>query len=163
MKTNKWAFNLFWRSSKLYLHHQFKNLRYNFLQKLLTVFPVNDFPVFLIPKRFMMDVKRFLGSRLHAAHQTCKGSRIIFLNVFKYKRSRFLQIWCKLNTHRIAKTCPFCFLHDYYGDSLNVTFPQFPNHFLPFPMIFPDVFPDVSTISLCVSTVPPQCFPHFLF
>ena len=65
--------------------------------------------------------------------------------------SRFLQFWCKLNTRGIVKTCPFCFLHDYYGDSLNVMFPQFPNHFLPFPMLFPHVSHSVSTISLGVS------------
>ena len=32
------------------------------------VFPVNDFPVFLITKCFMMDVKGFLDSPLLAIH-----------------------------------------------------------------------------------------------
>ena len=43
-----------------------------------------------------------------------------------YKTLRFLRFWFKLNTHRIVKTCPFCFLRDSYGDSLDVMFPQFP-------------------------------------
>ena len=30
--------------------------------------------------------------------------------------SKFLQFWCKLNTCRNVKTCPFSFLRDYYGD-----------------------------------------------
>ena len=60
--------------------------------------------------------------------------------------SKFLQFWCKLNTRRIVKICPFRFLRDYYGDSLDVLFPQFPNHFLPFPMLFLHVSPSVSTI-----------------
>ena len=57
--------------------------------------------------------------------------------------SRFLQFWCKLNTHEDVKNCPFCFLRDYYGDSLDVMFPQFPNHSLPFRMVFPHVSPSV--------------------
>ena len=77
--------------------------------------------------------------------------------------SRFLQFWCKLNTCRIVKTCPFHSLRDYCGNSLDVMFPQFPNHFLPFLMVFLHVSPSVSTISLVVSTVSTQCFPHFLF
>ena len=42
--------------------------------------------------------------------------------------SRFLQFWCNFG--------PFCFLRDYYGGFLDVIFPQFPNHSLPFPMVF---------------------------
>ena len=61
------------------------------------------------------------------------------LNVFKYKMSRSLQFWCKSNTREIVKTCPFRFLCDYYGDSLDAIFPQFPNNFLQFPMVFPHV------------------------
>ena len=72
-----------------------------------------------------------------------------------------LPFWWKLNTHRIVKTCPFHFLHDYYGDSLDVMFPQFPKHFLPFPMVFSHVSPSLSTISSGISTVSPQCFPRF--
>ena len=88
----------------------------------------------------MLNVKGFLDSPLHAIHQTCKSSQLIFLNVLlKYKMSRFLQFWCKLNTRRIVKTCSFRFLHNYYGDALDFTFPQFPNHFLPFSMVFPHV------------------------
>ena len=75
----------------------------------------------------------------------------------------FLQFCCKLNTCAIVKTCPFCFLRDYYGDSLDVMFPQFPNHFLPFPMVFPHVSSSVSTISLGVSTVFRECFPVSYF
>ena len=63
----------------------------------------------------------------------------------------FLEIWCKLNTCKIVRTCLFCFLHHYYSDSLDIMFPQFPNHFL----LFPQVFSSVSTISLGVSTVYP--------
>ena len=77
--------------------------------------------------------------------------------------SRLLQFWSKLNTRRVVKTFPLRFLHSYYVDSLDVMFPQFPNHLLPFPMVFPHVSPGVSTISSGVSTVSPQCFPHFLF
>ena len=80
-----------------------------------------------------------------------------------YKTLRFLRFWFKLNTHRIVKTCPFCFLRDSYGDSLDVMFPQFPNHFLLFPMVFLYVSPSVSTISSGISTVSSQCFPRFLF
>ena len=77
--------------------------------------------------------------------------------------SKFLEFWCKTNTRGVVKTCLFRFLHDYYGDSLDVMFPQFPNHFLPFPMVFPHVSPSVSTISPGVSAVSPQCFPRFVF
>ena len=55
---------------------------------------------------------------------------------------RYLQFWCKLNTHRIVKTCPFRFLRDYYSDSLYVMLAQF------------------SKISLGVSTFSPV-FPLF--
>ena len=127
--------------------------------KILTVFPVKNFPVFLITKCFMLDVKGFLDPRLHAIHQSCKSSLLIILNVFKYKVSRSLQFWYKLNTHGIVKTCSFCFIRDYYGDSLDVMFPQFPNHLLPFHMVFLHVSRSVSTIS----SVSPQCFPPFLF
>ena len=54
------------------------------------------------------------------------------------------------------KYMPSRFLRDYYGDSLDVMFPQFPNHFLLFPMVFP-------YISSGVSNVCPQCFPRSLF
>ena len=77
--------------------------------------------------------------------------------------SKYLQFWCKSNTHRIVKTCPFRSLLIYYGDSLDVMFLQFHNHFLLFPMVFPHVSISVSTISLGVSNVSPQCFPRFLF
>ena len=77
--------------------------------------------------------------------------------------SRFLQFWCKLNTRTIFETCPFRFLRDYYGDSLDVMFAQFLNHFLPFSMVFPHVSLTVSMISSGVSTVSRQCFPSFLF
>ena len=77
--------------------------------------------------------------------------------------SRILQFLCKLNTRRLVKSCPFRFLRDYSGDSLDVMFSQFPNHFLPFPMVFPHVSPSFSTISSGVSTVFPSCFPRFLF
>ena len=108
--------------------------------KLLTVFPVNDFSVFLITKCFILDVKGFLDSPLHAIHQACKSSQLIILNVFKYNMSRFLKFWCKLNIRRIAKTCSFRFLRDYYGDFLDVMFSQFPNHSYRFPWYFP-IFP----------------------
>ena len=81
-------------------------------------------------------MKGFLESPLHAIHQTCKSSQLIILNVFKYKLSRFLQFWYKLNTYRIVKTCPFHFLRDHYGDSLEIMFLQFSNDFLRFPWCF---------------------------
>ena len=111
----------------------------------------------------MLDVEGFLDLPLHAIHQTCKSSQLIILNVFNYKMQRFLQFSGKLNTRKIVKTCPFRFLLDYYGDSRDVMFPQFPNHFLPFPMLFTHLSPSVSTIFSGVSTVSPQCFPRFLF
>ena len=119
--------------------------------------------VFLITKSFMLDVKGFLDSPLDTIHQTCKSSQIIILNVFQYKVPRILQFWYKSNTHKIVKTCPFRFLYNCYGDSLDVTLLQFSNHFLLFPMVFPHVSISVSTISLGVSTVSPQYFPRFLF
>ena len=79
-----------------------------------------------------------------------------------YKLQRFLKFLSKLITRSIVKTCPFRFLLDYYGDSFDVMFPQFPNHFLPFPMLSPHVSSSVSTIPSGVSTVSPQCFPCFL-
>ena len=78
-------------------------------------------------------------------------------------KSRFLQLWCKLNTRKTVENCLFCFLSDYYGDYLDVVFPQFSNHFLLFPMVFPHVFPIVSTFSTGVSTVSSWFFPRFLF
>ena len=75
--------------------------------------------------------------------------------------SRILQFMCKLNTHRIAKTSSFCFLRNYYGDSLEVMFPQFPKHFLMFHMVFLHVSISVSTISLDVSTVSPVSYFRF--
>ena len=126
------------------------------------MFPINDFPVLLIIKCFMLDVKGFLDLPLHTIHQTYKSSQLIIFNEFKSRMSIFLQFWCKLNTCRIVKTCPFHFLHHYYGDSFNVMFLQFPNHLLPFPVVFLHVSPSVSTISLGVSTVSPECFPCFL-
>ena len=77
--------------------------------------------------------------------------------------SRFLQFWCKLNTCGIVKTCPFRSLCDYCDDSLDVMFPQFPNHFLSFSMVFPHVSPSVFTISSGVSTVSLQCYPVSYF
>ena len=127
------------------------------------MFPVNDFPVILITKCFMLDVKRFLDSPLHAIHYTYKSSQLIIFNIFKYKISRFLQFCYKLNTCEIVKTCPFRFLRDYYGNSFHVLLPQFPNHFLPFLMVFPHVSPSVSTIFSGVSTVSPQCSPVSFF
>ena len=111
----------------------------------------------------MLDVKGYPDSLLYSIHQTCKSSQLIILDVFKYKMSRVLQFWCKLNTRGNAKTCLFHFLHDHFGDSLNAMFPWFPNHILPFPMVFLHVSPSVSMISSGLSTVSPQSFPCFLF
>ena len=47
---------------------RFKKLKYNSVWKLLTVLPGNDLPVFLITKCFMLVVKGFLDSPLHAIH-----------------------------------------------------------------------------------------------
>ena len=77
--------------------------------------------------------------------------------------TRFLKFWCTLNTRRFAKTCPFRFLSNYYGESLDAMLSQFPNHYLPFPMMFLYISPSVSTISLSDSTDSPQYFSRFLF
>ena len=114
---------------------RFKNLRYNSIWKLLTVFPVNDFPIFLIKNCFTLNGKRIPGFTSASSLLDFPSSQLIILSVFKYKMSSLLQCWCKLNTREAVKTSPFCFLRDYYGDSLNVIFPQFPNHFLPFLMV----------------------------
>ena len=126
------------------------------------MFPVNDFPVFLMTKYFMFGVKRFLDSSLQAIHWTCKSFQLtvqMYLSI--------LQVWWKLNTLEIIKTCLFCFLRDCYGDSLDFMFPQLPNLFLPLPMVFPHVSTCVSTISSgvssTISTVSLQCFSRFLF
>ena len=52
---------------------------------------------------------------------------------------------------------------DYHGDFLNVMFPQFPNCFLPFPLVFLHVFASVSTVSFGVSRVSLQCSPVSYF
>ena len=44
-------------------------------------------------------------------------------------------------------------MRDYYGDSLDVMLSQFPNYFLPSPMVFPRVSLSVSSISSGASTV----------
>ena len=55
-KINEWAVNLFWCLSHLCRYHQIQEP----VRKLLTVFPVSDFPVLLITKYFTLDVKGFL-------------------------------------------------------------------------------------------------------
>ena len=99
------------------------------------MFPVNDFPIFLIKNCFTLNGKRIPGFTSASSLLDFPSSQLIILSVFKYKMSSLLQCWCKLNTREAVKTSPFCFLRDYYGDSLNVIFPQFPNHFLPFLMV----------------------------
>ena len=72
LKINQWAVNLFWCSIFFDVWYicttRFKNLRYNSVCKLFTVFSANDFPVFLIKKCFILDAKGFLDSPLHAIH-----------------------------------------------------------------------------------------------
>ena len=77
--------------------------------------------------------------------------------------TRFLKFCCTLNTRRFAKTCPFRFLSNYYGESLDAMLSQFPNHYLPFPMMFLYVSPSVSTISLGDSTDPLNISPVSYF
>ena len=60
---------------------------------------------------------------------------------------------------RIVKTCPFRILRNHSGDSFNVMFPQFPNHFPPFSMMFPHVSPSVSIISSVVLLFHLSVFP----
>ena len=75
----------------------------------------------------------------------------------------FFTILVHIYTGRIVKSRPFRFLRDYYGYYLDVMFPQFPNHFLPFPMVVLYVSRGVFTIPSGVFTVSSQCFPRFLF
>ena len=75
----------------------------------------------------------------------------------------FFTILVHIYTGRIVKSRPFRFLRDYYGYYLDVMFPQFPNHFLPFPMVVLHVSRGVFTIPSGVFTVSSQCFPRFLF
>ena len=68
-----------------------------------------------------------------------------------------LQFWWKLNTRGIVKTCPFRFLRDYYGDTLDVMFLQFPNHFpwcfRMFPLVFLQFPREFQLFPLCISPV----------
>ena len=89
LKINKWAVKLFWCLSHLYRYHQIEEP----VWKLLTVFPVSDFPVLLITKYFMLDVKRFMDAPLHTIYQIYKSSQLTILNGFQYKMSRFIQFW----------------------------------------------------------------------
>ena len=72
--------------------------------------------------------------------------------------SRFLQLSCKLNTHRIV-TCPFRFLRNYYGDFPNVMFFQIPKHFLPFLMMSAYVFLVFLRLPLAFLVFPLSIFP----
>ena len=47
---------------------RFKNLRYNSFMKIVKGVSSYDFPVFLIRKCFMLDVKGFLDSSLQGIH-----------------------------------------------------------------------------------------------
>ena len=47
---------------------RFSNSKSNAAWKLLTVFPINNFPVFLTTKCFNLDVKGFSDSPLPAIH-----------------------------------------------------------------------------------------------
>ena len=77
--------------------------------------------------------------------------------------SRILQFSCKLNTRRLVKSCPFRFLRDYSGNSLDVMFSQFPNHFLSFSMVFPHVSPSVSRFPWMFLLFSLSVFPVFYF
>ena len=80
------------------------------------------------------------------------------------KFCNFLHFLQKLNAREIVKAYLVCFpCFHCYGNSLNVMFPRFPNHFLSFSMVFPNVFPSVSTAFPGVSPVFPQFFACFLF
>ena len=139
-----------------------KNLSYNSVCKLSTVFLVNDFSIFLITKCFILDVKGFLDSPLYAIHQTQISSQLIILNVFKDKMSRFLQFYCKLNTCRTVKSWPFRFCVIIMVIPCMLCYPSFLN-IVYRSMVFLHISPSVSTISLGVSTVSPHCFPRVLF
>ena len=93
----------------------------------------------------------YIGYERIPGFTSAQNSLDIISNVFKHKISRIL-VQIKY-TRKLVKTCPFRFLYDYYDDSLDNMFPQFPNHFLLFSIVFPQVFSSVSTISLGVSTV----------
>ena len=74
---------------------RFKNLRYNSVRKLLTVFPVNEFPVFLITKCFMLDVKGFLD---HLCMQYIRIVKVVNIKCLDFT------IWWKSNTRAVVKT-----------------------------------------------------------
>ena len=92
---------------------------------------------------------------------------VFILNALDFpskKFCKFLHFLQKLNTREIVKAYLVCFpCFYYYGNSLNVMFPRFPNHFLSFSMVFPNVFPSVSTTFPGVSPVFSQFFVCFLF
>ena len=68
LKINKWGL-IYVGVRVIYIcTTRFKNLRYNYVWKLLALFPANDFPVFFIIKFFILDVKLFLHSRLLAIY-----------------------------------------------------------------------------------------------
>ena len=68
LKIIKWAVKLFYVRVVYTCTTRFKSLRYNSVWKLLTVFPVNDIPVYLITRFFILDVKGLLDSPLDTIH-----------------------------------------------------------------------------------------------
>ena len=61
-----------------------------------------------------------------------------------------------------VKICPFRLLGDCYGDSLDVMFSQFPNHFLPFPQMFLRVTTIPQVFLLFPLNVSPVSYFRFL-
>ena len=118
--------------------------------KILNGFSSEWLPRLFKHKLLYVGFERIPGFTSSRNWSGLKFSQSIILNAFKYKMSRFLHFGGKLNTRGTVKTV----LRDYYCDTLNVMFPQFPNHLIPFLMVFRHVTPSVSTFSSGVLQFP---------
>ena len=68
----------------------------------------------------------------------------------------------QIKSSKNVKICPFRLLRDYYGDSLDVIFSQFPNHCLPLPQMFLRVTTIPQVFLLFPLSVSPVSYFRFL-